>query len=68
MIVAKLSGATVGDAIIVGATQTEGQIIVINSCNVNSTALGTTGSVGIVYFGPEIATAATAGNPVAVTD
>lgn len=68
MIVAKLSTGTVGDAIIVDAAQTEGHIIVINSCNVNSTALGTTGSVGIVYYGPEIATAATAGNPVAVTD
>jgi len=68
MIVAKLSSATVGDAIIVDSAQTEGQIIVVNSCNVNSTALGTTGSVGIVYYGPEIATAATAGNPVAVTD
>lgn len=68
MIVAKLSGATVGDAIIVDSAQTEGQIIVINSPNVNSTALGTTGSVGILYYGPEIATAATAGNPVAVTD
>lgn len=68
MIVAKLSAATVGDAIIVGATQTQGQIIVVNSPNVNSTALGTTGSVGIVYYGPEIATAATAGNPVVVTD
>ena len=68
MIVAKLSGATVGDAIIVGATQTEGQILVVNTPNLNSTALGTTGSVGIFYYGPEIATAATAGNPVAVTD
>jgi hypothetical protein len=68
MVVAKLSTATVGDAIIVDTAQTEGQIIVVNSCNVNSTALGTTGSVGIVYYGPEIATAATAGNPVAVTD
>jgi hypothetical protein len=68
MIVAKLSSATVGDAIIVDAAQTEGEIIVFNSCNVNSTALGTTGSVGIRYFGPEIATAATAGNTVAVTD
>ena len=68
MIVAKLSSATVGDAIIVGAAQTEGEIIVVNSTNVNSTALGTTGSLGIRYFGPEIATAATAGNTVAVTD
>jgi hypothetical protein len=68
MIVAKLSTATVGDAIIVDSAQTEGQIIVINTPNVNSTALGTTGSVGILYYGPEIATAATAGNPVAVTD
>jgi len=68
MIVAKLSGATVGDAIIVDSAQTEGQIIVINTPNVNSTALGTTGSVGILYYGPEIATAGTAGNPVAVTD
>jgi len=68
MIVAKLSTATVGDAIIVDSAQTEGQIIVINTPNVNSTALGTTGSVGILYYGPEIATAGTAGNPVAVTD
>ena len=68
MIVAKLSSGTVGDAIIVDTAQTEGQIIVVNSCNVNSTALGTTGSVGIVYYGPGIATAGTAGNPVAVTD
>jgi len=68
MIVAKLSSATVADAIIVGASQTQGEIIVVNSCNVNSTALGTTGAVGILYYGPEIATAATAGNPIAVTD
>lgn len=68
MIVAKLSSGTVGDAIIVDIAQTEGEIIVINTPNVNSTALGTTGAVGIVYYGPEIATAATAGNPVAVTD
>lgn len=68
MIVAKLSSGTVGDAIIVDATQTEGEIIVVNSCNVNSTALGTTGSAGIRYYGPEIATAGTAGNTVAVTD
>jgi hypothetical protein len=68
MIVAKLSGATVGDAIIVGATQTEGQILVVNSPNLNSTALATTGSVGVFYYGPEIATAGTAGNPIAVTD
>ena len=68
MIVAKLSSGTVGDAIIVDTAQTEGQIIVVNSCNVNSTALGTTGSVGIVYYGPEIATAGTAGNSVAITD
>ena len=68
MIVAKLSGATVGDAIIVDSAQTEGEILVINTCNQNSTALGTTGSVGIFYYGPEIATAGTAGNPRAVTD
>lgn len=68
MIVAKLSSGTVGDAIIVDTAQTEGEIIVVNSCNINSTALGTTGSVGIRYYGPEIATAATAGNSVAVTD
>lgn len=68
MIVAKLSGATVGDAIIVDSAQTQGEIIVVNSYNANSTALGTTGSVGIVYYGPSIATAGTAGNPVAVTD
>lgn len=68
MIVAKLSSGTVGDAIIVDTAQTEGQIVVINTPNVNSTALGTTGSVGILYYGPEIATAGTAGNPVAVTD
>jgi len=68
MIVAKLSSGTVGDAIIVDAAQTEGEIIVVNSCNVNSTALGTTGSVGIRYYGPEIATAGTAGNTVAVSD
>jgi len=68
MIVAKLSTGTVGDAIIVDATQTEGEIVLFNTCNVNSTAIGTTGSVGIRYFGPEIATAATAGNTVAVTD
>jgi hypothetical protein len=68
MVVAKLSGATVGDAIIVGATQTEGQILVQNSYNYNSTALGTTGSVGIFYAGAPVATAATAGNAIAVTD
>ena len=68
MIVAKLSSGTVGDAIIVDSAQTEGEIIVVNSCNVNSTALGTTGSVGIRYYGNEIATAGTAGNTVAVTD
>lgn len=68
MIVAKNSTASVGDAIIVDTAQTDGEIIVVNSCNVNSTALGTTGSVGIRYYGPEIATAATAGNTVAVTD
>ena len=68
MIVAKLSGATVGDAIIVDSAQTQGEIIVANSFNANSTALGTTGSVGIVYYGPAIATAGTAGNIVAVTD
>jgi hypothetical protein len=68
MIVAKLSAGTVGDAIIVDSAQTEGQIVVVNTPNVNSTALGTTGSVGILYYGPEIATAGTAGNPVAVTD
>jgi hypothetical protein len=68
MIVAKLSSGTVGDAIIVDSAQTEGQIVVVNTPNVNSTALGTTGSVGILYYGPEIATAGTAGNPVAVTD
>ena len=68
MIVAKLSGATVGDAIIVDSAQTEGAILVFNSCNQNSTALATTGSVGVFYFGPEIATTATAGNPVAVSD
>jgi len=68
MIVAKLSSATVGDAIIVDSAQTEGQIIVVNSYNINSTALGTTGSVGIVYCGAPVATAATAGNAIAVTD
>ena len=68
MVVAKLSGATVGDAIIVDSAQTEGQIICVNSYNVNSTALGTTGSVGIVYAGAPVATAATAGNAIAVTD
>ena len=68
MIVAKLSGATVGDAIIVDSAQTEGQIVAVNSYNVNSTALGTTGSVGIVYAGAPVATAATAGNAIAVTD
>lgn len=68
MIVAKLSTGTVGDAIIIDAALTEGMIIVNNSCNVNSTALATTGAVGVVYYGPEIATAATAGNPVGVTD
>lgn len=68
MIVAKLSAATVGDAIIVDSAQTEGQIICMNSYNVNSTALGTTGSVGIMYAGAPVATAATAGNAIAVTD
>ena len=67
-IVAKLSTATVGDAIIVDSAQTEGQILVVNSFNWNSTAIGTTGSVGIFYAGPEQVTAATAGNPRAVTD
>ena len=68
MVVAKTSGATVGDAIIVDTAQTDGQIVVVNSYNVNSTALGTTGSVGIVYAGAPVATAATAGNAIAVTD
>lgn len=68
MIVAKLSGATVGDAIIVDSAQTEGQIVVVNSFNVNSTALGTTGSVGIVYAGYAVGVAGTAGNAVAVSD
>lgn len=67
-IVAKLSTATVGDAIIVGATQTEGEILVVNSFNWNSTALATTGAVGVFFAGPEQVTAATAGNPRAVTD
>ena len=68
MIVAKLSSGTVGDAIIIDSTQTEGQILVYNTPNLNSTALATTGSVGAFFYGPSIATAATAGNPVAVTD
>ena len=67
-VVAKLSSATVGDAIIVDTAQTEGQIILMNSYNVNSTAIGTTGSVGIQYAGAAVATAATAGNAIAVTD
>jgi len=68
MAVNKVSTATVGDAVIIGATLTVGQILLFNTCNLNSTAIGTTGSVGLFYYGPEIATAATAGNPVAVTD
>ena len=68
MVVAKLSGATVGDAIIVDTAQTEGQILLQNTYNYNSTAIGTTGSVGILYAGAPVATAATAGNAIAVTD
>lgn len=68
MIVAKLSSATVGDAVIVDTAQTEGHIILVNSYNVNSTAIGTTGSVGIQYAGAAVAVAATAGNAVAVSD
>jgi len=68
MIVAKLSSATVGDAIIVDSAQTEGQILLQNSYNFNSTAIGTTGSVGILYAGAPVATAGTAGNAIAVTD
>src|SRR3990167_1567605 len=68
MVVAKLSSATVGDAIIVDSAQTEGEILLVNTGNANSTAIGTTGSVVITYFGPEIATAATLGNFRAVTD
>lgn len=68
MMVAKLSTATVGDAIIVDSAQTEGQILLVNTGNANSTAIATTGSVGVTYFGPEVATAATIGNFIAVTD
>ena len=68
MVVAKLSSATVGDAVIVDTAQTEGQILLQNTYNYNSTAIGTTGSVGIVYAGAPVATAATAGNAIAVTD
>jgi hypothetical protein len=68
MMVAKLSSATVGDAIIVDSAQTEGEILLLNTFNANSTAIGTTGSVGITFAGPAIATAGTAGNFVAVTD
>lgn len=68
MIVAVLSSGTVGDAIIVDAAQTQGEILVVNTCNLGSTAMCTTGTVGVFYYGPEIATAATAGNPVVVTD
>jgi len=66
--VAKLSTATVGDAIITDSTQTEGQILLVNTFNANSTAIGTTGSTGIFFAGPEQVTAATAGNFRAVTD
>ena len=68
MVVAKTSTATVGDAVIVDTALTDGQIILMNSYNINSTAIGTTGSVGIVYAGAPVATAATAGNAIAVTD
>ena len=68
MIVAKLSSGTVGDAIIIDAALTEGQILVNNTCNLNSTALSTNTLAGVLYYGPEIATAGTAGNPVAVVD
>lgn len=68
MVVAKLSGATVADAIIVDTALTDGQILLQNSYNFNSTAIGTTGSVGILYAGAPVATAATAGNAIAVTD
>ena len=68
MVVAKNSTATVGDAVIVDTALTDGQIILMNSYNVNSTAIGTTGSVGIVYAGAAVAVAATAGNAVAVSD
>ena len=68
MVVAKLSGATVGDAVIVDSAQTEGQILLQNTYNYNSTAIGTTGSVGILYAGAPVATAGTAGNGIAVTD
>lgn len=64
---AKLSTATMGDAIIVDTAQTEGNIIVKNSFS-NATAIGTTGSVGILYAGYAVGAAATAGNMVAVTD
>lgn len=68
MVVAKLSTATVGDAVIVDTALTDGHIILVNSYNVNSTAIGTTGSVGIRYAGSAVAVAGTAGNDVAVTD
>ena len=68
MVVAKTSTATVGDAVIVDTALTDGQIILMNSYNVNSTAIGTTGSVGIMYAGAAVAVAATAGNAVAVSD
>ncbi len=68
MVVAKLSSATVGDAIVVDTALTDGQILLQNSYNYNSTAIGTTGSVGILYAGAPVATAATAGNAIDVTD
>lgn len=68
MMVAKLSSATVGDAIIVDSAQTEGEILLINTPNANSTAIATTGSVGVFFYGSEQVTAATAGNFRAVTD
>ncbi|MCR4308164.1 MAG: hypothetical protein NUV80_06415 [Candidatus Berkelbacteria bacterium] len=68
MMVAKLSTATVGDAIIVDSAQTEGQILLLNTFNANSTEIATTGSVGVLFAGPATATAGAQGNFVAVSD
>ena len=68
MVVAKTSSGTVGDAVIIDSALTVGQILLHNTCNLNSTAIATTGNVGVFYYGPEIATTGTAGNPVSVSD
>lgn len=67
-VVAKTSSATVGDAVIVDTALTDGEILLVNTFNANSTAIATTGSVGVFFAGPSIATTGTAGNFIAVSD